>query len=1201
MRVIILCSFLALLPLKILSLEIDLKEKEEEKFASFLANSSLNFDSPRCENLESELKSINPNLLEEYESHYELTKIIVSKVCSNNQEAEIEFDKFILEKINFEDSIDYLNYFLYLRHAINPYIKTNNLNKIEEIYRKAFETSFDFGRKNNIDILVTRPLISMAKKLCNEGYFQFCLKIAEELESKILDVFKIPEVIKRNDNTAAAAYSLKTLRIQKIQALTNLGQEYKSSLLSELKNFNDVFFYGDPKNNFYKELFLEYESYLKDNFPKDSFSMLESLRENLVIDISKDDDFFDSYDFVDLAAAYIKFSKKVFPKEQYENFKKYSLIYLERFTNQEDQAMLLSALLTNEMTFYGRDSALSGEVCKAAKEKNLMNNVFEIDFTFVCSSQSRTKKLESYLTYISKIEKDNLNFEDLWVPFASAPLDLAIQMQNFLNERYFVGETFYDGLIFLINQTFFYFSDRYKEKKLADDWYRFIEESLKIVPYNTEVSLRDGSARFLAYIYKYINPTFLEGDLSYFLKPSKIEKLNEIIEQRFIFNPEKLASEIEKITRDDLKNYHDSLLMLIKNYYYHVNAIGLISEKEDSFDEFYSGYKETYGFGGKVWCGPKIDYENCYPERQREGLIYLSRHGSDLLFKLNKKIQTFTSEEKQSLRQSSVPELFNRNIYDKSYKNIRHWILFLMDLYYERSLHDEGFSAEFNNKKKASDERLASLFIQNISLENYSRIQNAFQKNKVLKKYNGTEFAEKIISYENTLNDYLRLKESLVNYQPSSPGGKSLDGAQTRLLNLASLGRKKFDALYYHTGNILEPVFKSADFKVGEINLTSLQKILGDDDVLFITSYAEDSPGISLFLSKYDFYLTFGEKRDVMSNRVQAYTKSINSRGLNDDSDLNEFNLSHAKLIKPIGLVESKNENRKKVYVISDDNNFQRIPFSALYDEDEDEWAFKKYDFVYLDSLGSFVLSKERKKIKLNKNLNFTAFANPDFKGKEKDTNFKNLFANSRGSKNQELLENLSGLPETEDEVIEISKNFVRSNIYLGKNASEENLKKVLKNPSNSDILSFATHAFSDVTNYTLEHGFAFSPPSGSENQNDGFLTSQEIRNLNLNDSMVVLSACDTDKPLIITQDTYSGFIRSFIEAGAKTVLYTSWNIDSESAKIFMTETFKTGVALNLQISEAISSTMEKFERGDFGEKYRHPFYWAPYKVFGVD
>jgi CHAT domain-containing protein len=50
-----------------------------------------------------------------------------------------------------------------------------------------------------------------------------------------------------------------------------------------------------------------------------------------------------------------------------------------------------------------------------------------------------------------------------------------------------------------------------------------------------------------------------------------------------------------------------------------------------------------------------------------------------------------------------------------------------------------------------------------------------------------------------------------------------------------------------------------------------------------------------------------------------------------------------------------------------------------------------------------------------------------------------------------------------------------------------------------------------------------------------------------------------------------------------------------------MTETFKAGVASNLQISEAVSSTMKKFERGDFGEKYRHPFYWAPYKVFGID
>ena len=97
---------------------------------------------------------------------------------------------------------------------------------------------------------------------------------------------------------------------------------------------------------------------------------------------------------------------------------------------------------------------------------------------------------------------------------------------------------------------------------------------------------------------------------------------------------------------------------------------------------------------------------------------------------------------------------------------------------------------------------------------------------------------------------------------------------------------------------------------------------------------------------------------------------------------------------------------------------------------------------------------------------------------------------------------------------------------------------------------------------------------------------------------MIVLSACDTDKPLMITQDSYSGFIRSFIEAGAKTILYTTWDIDSKSAQLFMTENFKAGVTSNLQISEAVSSTMKKFERGDFGEKNTAILFIGPLTKF---
>ena len=333
--------------------------------------------------------------------------------------------------------------------------------------------------------------------------------------------------------------------------------------------------------------------------------------------------------------------------------------------------------------------------------------------------------------------------------------------------------------------------------------------------------------------------------------------------------------------------------------------------------------------------------------------------------------------KRKKFKEFSVPELFNKNVYSKEYKDIRHWTLFLKDLYFDRSLLKEKEYDFFLNLKSGAE--LASLFIQNMSLENYSRIQNAFQKNKVLKKYQGTEFEKKIISYDDSLNEYLRLKESLINFQPSAQGGKTVDGAQAKLLEISYQTRMKFNEVYFHKEDNVEPIFNSEDFSLGNIDLNVIQKLLDEDETMMILSYIADGPGINLYLSNEEAYMTFEEKKDVMSENVSNFIESINV-----SSSSEKFDNRYAE--KPVYLgglsvVESKNNKRKKVYVISDDNDIQKIPFSAIYDDQKEQWAFEKYDFVYLDSLGSFVLSKEQEKIKLTKNLSFAAFANPDFKG----------------------------------------------------------------------------------------------------------------------------------------------------------------------------------------------------------------------------
>ena len=64
--------------------------------------------------------------------------------------------------------------------------------------------------------------------------------------------------------------------------------------------------------------------------------------------------------------------------------------------------------------------------------------------------------------------------------------------------------------------------------------------------------------------------------------------------------------------------------------------------------------------------------------------------------------------------------------------------------------------------------------------------------------------------------------------------------------------------------------------------------------------------------------------------------------------------------------------------------------------------------------------------------------ADPLLLGNLKDTSFKNLFATERGLGNVDLINNLSRITRyTSEEVIEISKNFINSNLFFRKSFRE--------------------------------------------------------------------------------------------------------------------------------------------------------------------
>lgn len=114
----------------------------------------------------------------------------------------------------------------------------------------------------------------------------------------------------------------------------------------------------------------------------------------------------------------------------------------------------------------------------------------------------------------------------------------------------------------------------------------------------------------------------------------------------------------------------------------------------------------------------------------------------------------------------------------------------------------------------------------------------------------------------------------------------------------------------------------------------------------------------------------------------------------------------------------------------------------------------------------------------------------------------------------------------------------------------------------------------------------------------DGFLTMSDIFGLNLNADLVTLSACNTGFFDEQKGEGIMGLSRAFMYAGTPAVNVTLWSVETMSAKEINVGLFRN-ISQGRSLSEALRNTKLKMLRGDYGEKWRQPFYWAPMVIFG--
>jgi CHAT domain-containing protein/tetratricopeptide (TPR) repeat protein len=167
--------------------------------------------------------------------------------------------------------------------------------------------------------------------------------------------------------------------------------------------------------------------------------------------------------------------------------------------------------------------------------------------------------------------------------------------------------------------------------------------------------------------------------------------------------------------------------------------------------------------------------------------------------------------------------------------------------------------------------------------------------------------------------------------------------------------------------------------------------------------------------------------------------------------------------------------------------------------------------------------------------------------------------------------------------------------ILNGDSFVEENVKRShLPQTRGCQVLHLAMHAECHEDE-PLFSGLLF---------HDGWLTTLDIFNLDLNAALVTLSACQTGRHVIGGGDELLGLMRAFLYAGAHSLLLTLWPVADHSTPALM-QSFYQNLANGRPKDVSLQQVQRCFIRRQTEldlpgpQDFSHPYFWAPFFLVG--
>ena len=387
----------------------------------------------------------------------------------------------------------------------------------------------------------------------------------------------------------------------------------------------------------------------------------------------------------------------------------------------------------------------------------------------------------------------------------------------------------------------------------------------------------------------------------------------------------------------------------------------------------------------------------------------------------------------------------------------------------------------------------------------------------------------------------------------------SEDSRARSLLNLMLNGRSKRGS-GQESNQVFDP-----------LPLADIQRKLPEGTQVVEYTVLENKTLIWVVNKHYDLQVKeSGVSRTGLEARVTSYLRSISDPN-SEQEDLKKQGRELFDLL--IGPVAGLLDPQKQVTIIPD-KVLNSLPFDSLVSTSSGNFLVQDYRLSYAPSSSVLALASERigAMDQSNEKERILAVGNPRF--------------------DQQRYNFLSDLKDAAGEARQIRDSYDHGRVLVGPMATKQNI--LLEMPK-SDVVHLALHSIEEPRAEMHSRLVLTKEQNGSSD----VLEAGEIYELSLpRTRLIVLSACQTAVGRYYGGEGTYSFARAFLVSGVPVIVASLWPVDSEATARLMISFHQIRKQQHVSTAEALRRSQLAMIVGT-DARFRHPYYWAAFSVFG--